>query len=222
VSDGALRHGVLYDLLGRVQHHGDMRDATVTQFMRRYHVDAAQAERVRSLALGVYEALMIGTDRDREDDPDRMMLDWAARLGEIGLSIAHAQYHKHSAYVISNADMPGFSRMEQQRLARIVLAHRGKLEKVEDPALDSSDWSLVFALRLASLILRRRVDLKLPLLRVAADAAGFSLELPQAWLDDNPLTAAALEAEADSWKAVGMKLSLSGLSDKKVAVLSRA
>ena len=67
-----------------------------------------------------------------EDDPDRKLLDWAARLAEIGLSIAHAQYHKHSAYVLSNADMPGFSRVEQQRLARIVLAHRGKLEKMQD------------------------------------------------------------------------------------------
>ncbi|MDH5578977.1 MAG: exopolyphosphatase, partial [Betaproteobacteria bacterium] len=56
VSDGALRHGVLYDLLGRVQHR-DMRAATVAQFGRRYHVDAAQAERVRRLALTIYDAL---------------------------------------------------------------------------------------------------------------------------------------------------------------------
>jgi exopolyphosphatase/guanosine-5'-triphosphate,3'-diphosphate pyrophosphatase len=221
VSDGALRHGVLYDLLGRVQHRGDMREATVGQFMRRYHVDAAQAERVRNLALAIYDALNASAERDREDDPDRMVLDWAARLGEIGLSIAHAQYHKHSAYVISNADMPGFSRMEQQRLARIVLAHRGKLEKVEDPAPEPGDWALVFVLRLASLILRRRVDLKLPLLQVAADEGGFGLALPQAWLEENPLTAAALDSEADYWKAVGMKLTVNALSDKKVAVLSR-
>ena len=221
VSDGALRHGVLYDLLGRVQHRGDMREATVSQFMRRYHVDAAQSERVRNLALAIYDALNAGADRDREDDPDRMVLDWGARLSEIGLSIAHAQYHKHSAYVISNADMPGFSRMEQQRLARIVLAHRGKLEKVEEPAPEPGDWSMVFALRLASLILRRRADLKLPLLQVAADDSGFALALPQAWLEDNPLTAAALDSEADYWKAVGMKLTVNTLSDKKVAVLSR-
>src|SRR5688572_7268368 len=127
VSEGALRHGVLYDLLGRVQHR-DMREATVAQFMRRYHVDAAQAERVRGLSLLVFDALSPGADRD--DDPDRLMLEWAARLAETGLSIAHAAYHKHSAYVLSNADMPGFSRMEQARLARIVLAHRGKLGKV--------------------------------------------------------------------------------------------
>ena len=216
VSDGALRHGVLYDLLGRVQHR-DMREATVVQFMRRYHVDAAQAERIRNLSLLIYDALSPGTDRD--DDADRTMLDWAARLAETGLSIAHAQYHKHSAYVLSNADMPGFSRMEQARLARVVLAHRGKLSKIQDAGLEGADWKLVFALRTASLILRSRTDLKLPFLRVAFDTGGFAIDLPQSWLEENPLSAAALESESDHWKAVGMKLEVSGLSDKKVSVL---
>ena len=218
VSDGALRHGVLYDLLGRVEHR-DMREATVAQFMRRYHVDTAQAERVKQLALTIYDALTPGAER--EDDADRLMLEWAARLAEIGLSIAHAQYHKHSAYVLSNADMPGFSRPEQARLARIVLAHRGKLRKMQDAGLDGSDWKLVFALRTASLILRSRSDAKLPFLRVAADAGGFAIDLPQSWLDESPLSATALEAEADHWKTVGMKLQVSGLSDKRVSVLKQ-
>jgi exopolyphosphatase / guanosine-5'-triphosphate,3'-diphosphate pyrophosphatase len=218
VSDGALRHGVLYDLLGRVQHR-DMREATVAQFMRRYHVDAAQAERVKVLALKIYDALTPGVDRD--EDPDRLMLEWAARLAETGLSIAHAAYHKHSAYVLSNADMPGFSRMEQARLARLVLAHRGKLRKVQDAGLEPSDWRLVFALRLASLILRSRTDAKLPFLRVAADAGGFAIDLPQSWLDENPLSADALDAEAGHWKSVDMRLEVSGLSDKKVSVLKQ-
>lgn len=216
VSDAALRHGVLYDLLGRVEHR-DMREATVAQLVRRYHVESAQAERVRSLALTIYDALTPGAER--EDDADRLMLDWAARLAEIGLSIAHAQYHKHSAYVLSNADMPGFSRMEQARLARIVLAHRGKLAKMHDAGLDAGDWKLVFALRTASLILRSRSDARLPFLRVAADAGGFAIDLPQSWLDESPLSAAALDAEADHWKAIGMKLQVSGLSDRKVSVL---
>jgi len=218
VSESALRHGVLYDLLGRVQHR-DMREATVAQFMRRYHIDAAQAERVRALSLKIYDALTPGADRD--DDPDRLMLEWAARLAETGLSIAHAGYHKHSAYVLSNADMPGFSRMEQARLARIVLAQRGKLGKVQDAGFDAADWKLVFALRLASLILRSRTDAKLPFLRVAADAGGFAIDLPQSWLDDNPLSADALEAEGGRWKSVGMKLEVNGLSDKKVSVLKQ-
>jgi exopolyphosphatase/guanosine-5'-triphosphate,3'-diphosphate pyrophosphatase len=218
VAEGALRHGVLYDLLGRVQHR-DMREATVAQFMRRYHIDAAQADRVKGLSLTIYDALTPANEK--EDDPDRVMLEWAARLAETGLSIAHAAYHKHSSYVLSNADMPGFSRMEQARLARLVLAHRGKLGKVQDAGFEASDWKLVFALRLASLILRSRTDAKLPFLRVAADAGGFAIDLPHSWLDENPLSADALEAEAKHWKAVGMKLEVSGLSDKKVSVLKQ-
>jgi exopolyphosphatase / guanosine-5'-triphosphate,3'-diphosphate pyrophosphatase len=218
VSDAGLRHGVLYDLLGRVQHR-DMRAATVSQFGRRYHVDAAQAERVRRLALTIYDALAPG--REREDDADRQMLEWAAGLAEIGLSIEHAQYHKHSAYVLQHADMPGFSRMEQQRLARVVLAHRGKLRKMHDAGLEGADWPLVFALRLAALILRRRTDVKLPLLRVTGDAGGFEAELAQSWLDENPLTAVALEDEAAQWKSAGMRLAVRGLSDRKVSVLNR-
>jgi exopolyphosphatase/guanosine-5'-triphosphate,3'-diphosphate pyrophosphatase len=218
VSEAALRHGVLYDLLGRVEHR-DMRAATVGAFVRRYRVDPAQAERVRALALKIYDGLSPGADRD--EDPDRQVLDWAARLAEIGLSVAHAQYHKHSAYILSHADMPGFSRMEQARLSRLALAHRGKLGKVEDAGMDAAEWRLVFALRMATLILRRRADAGLPFLRVAADSGGFALDLPQSWLDENALSSAALEAETEQWRAVGMKLAVSGLSEKKVSVLKQ-
>ncbi|MEO8203916.1 MAG: exopolyphosphatase [Betaproteobacteria bacterium] len=212
VSEGALRQGVLYDLLGRVEHR-DMREATVNQFVRRYHVDEAQAERVRVLALRLYDGLVPRV----EDDPDRQMLDWAARLSEVGLSIAHAQYHKHTAYVLSNADMPGFSRMEQQRLARLVLAHRGKLGKMHDAGLEGADWRLVFALRIATLFLRSRTDAILPPLRVAGDAGGFGIEVPQAWLDENPLTGSAFDTESEAWKAVGMSLRIGAVSDKRAA-----
>jgi exopolyphosphatase/guanosine-5'-triphosphate,3'-diphosphate pyrophosphatase len=209
VSDAALRHGVLYDLLGRVEHH-DMREATVAQFTRRYQVDVAQATRVRDLALRIYDQLApVGS---AEGGSDRMMLDWAARLAEVGLSIAHAQYHKHSAYVLSNADMPGFSRVEQQRLARIVLAHRGKLEKMQDDDLDGADWPLVFALRLASTLLRRRTGVRLPAFKVTAHDSRFSLELPRSWLARNALTAAALESEARQWEAIGRQFAIRRMS----------
>lgn len=79
----------------------------------------------------------------------------------------------------------------------------------------------MFALRTASLILRSRSDAKRPFLRVAVDAAGFAIDLPQSWLDESPLSAAALESEAEHWKSVGMKLAVTGLSDKKVSVLKQ-
>ncbi len=209
VSEAALRHGVLYDLLGRVEHR-DMREATVTQFMRRYQVDAAQAARVRELALRIHEQLA-GVERGA-DDPDRLLLDWAARLAEVGLSIAHAQYHKHSAYVLSNADMPGFSRVEQQRLARVVLAHRGKLDKLRDAGIEDGDWTLVFALRLASTLLRRRTRVRLPAFKALAGDSRFSLELPRAWLARNALTAAALDSEARQWETVGRQFAVRRMS----------
>lgn len=209
VSEAALRHGVLYDLLGRVEHH-DMREATVALFMRRYQVDAAQAARVRELALRIHDQL--GAAANGDGDADRQLLDWAARLAEIGLSIAHAQYHRHSAYVLSNADMPGFSRAEQQRLARIVLAQRGKLERPGDEGMEDRDWRLVFALRLACTLLRRRGSVRLPAFRASANGDRFALELPKNWLARNALTAAALESEARHWESVGRELAVRRMS----------
>jgi exopolyphosphatase/guanosine-5'-triphosphate,3'-diphosphate pyrophosphatase len=209
VSEGALRTGVLYDLLGRVQHH-DQRDATVRVFMRRHEVDHAQAERVQALA-----ERLLGQLAPRASEADVLMLRWAAALHEIGLVIAQAGYHKHSAYILSNADMPGFSGNEQARLARLVLAHRGKLGKMEGLPAKSADWLLVFALRVAAVLYRARVDFDLPPIGSRATDAGFVLTLPPGWLDDHPLTAAALEAEADEWRALGMGLELRGAAAGK-------
>ena len=100
-----------------------------------------------------------------------------------------------------------------------MLAHRGKLGKMQDAGLEGSDWTLVFALRIAALVLRNRTDARFPLLRVAGDETGYLLDLPQAWLEENPLAAAALDTETGHWKAVGMKFTVNGLSEKKVAQL---
>jgi exopolyphosphatase/guanosine-5'-triphosphate,3'-diphosphate pyrophosphatase len=208
VSDAALRQGVLYDLLGRVQHH-DMREVTVREFMRRYHVDTAQADRVAEIARRLH--LQMG---ESERHPHAAQaLARAAALHEIGISIAHNGYHKHSAYIIANADMPGFSRMEQAQLARLVLAHRGKLSKLSDMSPVPGEWELVFCLRLASLFCRSRTDLDLPLLGCEMTDSGFRLLLPESLLEQRPLSAAALSDEADEWKSIGLRLELKPLPD---------
>ena len=62
------------------------------------------------------------------DDPlAEQALAWASRLHEIGLDVAHSGYHRHGAYLLENADMPGFAREEQLLLARLVGGHRRKL-----------------------------------------------------------------------------------------------
>src|SRR5260221_4951365 len=123
--------------------------------------------------------------------------------------------------MLSNADMPGFSGMEQARLARIVLAHRGKLRKMQDAGLDGGDWKLVFALRTAALILRSRTDARLPFLRVASDTGGFAIDLPQSWLDEKALSADALASATSHSESVGMQLTVTGRFYKNVSALKR-
>jgi exopolyphosphatase/guanosine-5'-triphosphate,3'-diphosphate pyrophosphatase len=206
VSDNALREGVLYDLLGRF-HSQDMRESTVSQFMRRYHVDQLQAGHVGQLAINLLHQLAAAQSLDLDSALQR--LSWAARLHEIGLSIAHSGFHKHSAYIIEHADMPGFSKKEQEQLSRLALAQRGSLNKVAQLSPDNEAWAQIMALRLAVLFYRSRMDVVLPQIRLERHGAGFELGISKGWLARNPLTETALENEAREWKSVGMKLGIS-------------
>lgn len=205
-ADGALRLGVLYDLLGRFHHH-DMRTATVKQFQRRYQVESEQASRVGETATQIFRDLMGLKLRKKEDlEKDLQFIDWAASLHEVGLSIAHTGYHKHGAYVLSYADMPGFSKMDQARLALLVLCHRGKLNKVESLSRDDVTWRQILSLRLATIVHRARLEGASPELQARESVNGFTLQLPAEWLDANPMTAAALHDESVVWDEAGFRL----------------
>jgi exopolyphosphatase/guanosine-5'-triphosphate,3'-diphosphate pyrophosphatase len=206
VATGAMRQGVLYDMLGRFHHH-DMRDVTVAQFMQRYHVDAQQAKRVGTFAAAFYEKLA-GNAGD-EDAP--RLLGWAAKLHEIGIPVAYSGYHKHSAYIISNADMPGFSREEQERLAALVLSHRRSLKKALETLPEEENRALVLALRLAVLLCRARRDMRFPAPDVRLQGDRVRLAFDAAWLEANPLTATALREEVSEWARVGVELKVPGL-----------
>jgi len=211
-ADGALRQGVLYDLLGRFHHH-DMRDSTVAQFRLRYQVEGDQVERVEATALSALTQLTEGAPAEE----DVRFLAWATRMHEIGISVAHNAYHKHGAYILTFADMPGFSRKDQARLAMLVLGHRGKLEKLGTLPADDSAWQLIFCLRLAVLMHRTRDDRALPAWRVKAAENGFQLELPAEWLSANPWTAAALNEEAATWRQSGREYVVKARTTRKVA-----
>ncbi len=121
---GALRLGVLYDLLGRTIDE-DARAATVERFIARYGIDRAQALRVGDLAAALYRRAVASPDATLAK-----LVEWAGRLHEVGMSISHDGFHKHGAYILQNADMPGFSAGEQGRLALLVFGCRGRLAKV--------------------------------------------------------------------------------------------
>jgi exopolyphosphatase/guanosine-5'-triphosphate,3'-diphosphate pyrophosphatase len=208
VSDGALREGLIQDLLGRI-YDRDIRSATVQTLAERYHTDKEHAERVRQTIHYMLAQLNSETSLYNNKNSEQF-LDWAACLHEIGHDIAHNQYHKHSAYIIENGDLAGFSRQDQILLATIVRAHRRKFSRSRFSDLpypwDIDVPYLTIILRLAVLLRRNRHEHQLPEFKIAIVKSKIRLQFPDNWLAQSPLTYADLIQEADYLKSSGFKL----------------
>jgi exopolyphosphatase/guanosine-5'-triphosphate,3'-diphosphate pyrophosphatase len=161
-----------------------------------------QAERVTLLADRLARQFMDGQAKEEA----LRLLGWAANLHEIGISVAHSGYHKHTAYILANADMPGYSKKEQSRLSLLALAHRGKLGKVHDLIESQEDIALIMALRLAALFYRNRSDAELPVMQGHFSVTKFHLILGLGWLAQNPLTDTALQEELKQWNELGVSV----------------
>lgn len=208
VADGALREGLIQDLLGRIYNH-DMRSETVLSMTDRYRTDKKHAARIQQTLHFMLKQLRHNCSW-ADDEDCAQFLDWAADLHEIGIDIAHGQYHKHSAYIIENGDLAGFSNQDQILLASIIRSHRRKFPSALFNDLPSP-WNiqapcLTLILRLAVLLHRNRHEHELPDFKIAFINPGIYLEFPPAWLSQSPLTHADLIQEADYLKAAGFKL----------------
>ena len=168
-SDGALREGVMYDLLGRFQHE-DIRDRSVQALMGRYNADPKQAERVVKTAQHLFDGVAKTLNLNSEDSD---LLRRAAYLHEIGLAISHAGYHRHGAYLLQHSDIAGFSQIDQNHLSHLVAHHRRKLRS--DSRVDvmkvggSKLVYLSLLLRLAVLLNHSRSDEMLPAIELGVD-----------------------------------------------------
>ncbi|WP_185267221.1 exopolyphosphatase [Halopseudomonas xiamenensis] len=208
-SEGALREGVLYELLGRHQHE-DVRERTLSALAERSHVDQEQAARVEHKALSLLHK--VAEPWGLTDSKQADLLRWAARVHEVGLDIAHSQYHKHGAYLIEHADLPGFSRQEQQSMALLVRGHRRNLPGEERMAELGEDGPplrrLCMLLRLAILYHHIRGYQDMPELEAEADEHSMTLCFPPGWLEENPLTQADFAQEAQYWAKIGYTLTV--------------
>jgi len=207
VADGALREGLLYDLLGRLTDE-DARSRSVRAMEARFHVDGAQADRVEATALAFLR--QVRADWKLDEPLAELVLRWAARLHEVGLDIAHSHYHKHGAYLLQHADLPGFPREEQSLLAALVGSHRRKLNSVQLEEL-VPPWHvkaefLIVLLRLAVLLHRGRGPRALPEIDLRPKGRSLECIFPKGWLEAHPLTAADLEQEAEFLRGAGFRL----------------
>lgn len=203
ITDGALREGVLYDLLGRMTDK-DMREHSVQQFLHRYHVDQGQVARVAQLVQALFDRLMPENSLERTELARHLVM--AARLHEVGISISHSGYRRHSAYIIQNADIPGFSRREQDLMSRLVLAHRGRLTKVNLNDFSREERGALACLRLAVLFCRARQDNLPAIIDFRRNGQEYTLQLEQGWLEAHPLTSHVVAEEIRLWQEVGITL----------------
>lgn len=209
VADGALREGLLFDLLGRIQ-HDDERERTVTALAKLYQVDHVHADRVAMMAGQLYEQVADDWQVDADDFLQR--LQWAAQLHEVGLAIAHDKFHKHAAYLVANSDLPGFSREEQHALAALVRGQRrgfpqNTIARLPEYLQDSTT-KLAVLLRLALVFNRGRSEKTDTYVRLNVTRKGLRVTLPEDWLADHPLTEADLFQEKKYLKKAGIKLKI--------------
>ncbi len=207
VSEGALREGLLYDMVGRRQNN-DIRNKSINALANRFHADFKHAQRVELTAFDFFQQLKDVWFDDVLHCAN--LLRWACELHEIGRNISPSSFQKHGAYIIENADLAGFSRQEQYRLSSIVRFHRGKLIKDNLSGVHKEQQQtlihLIIVLRLSVIFHRSRIENKLPAIQVSATNKDFILRLPDGWLNEHPLTINDLQHEAEHLLAVGLKL----------------
>ncbi len=202
--EAGLRMGVMWDLYLRSMQR-DRREQSVQEMGRRFHVDPARATRVAQQAGSLYAQLKPASDALVRP------LQWSALLHEIGMAVSQTGYHKHGAYLVENADMPGFTTREQKLMGRLIAAHKGNLRKVAD-AIDESDLAkAVLALRMAVLLMHARMEAGPGELKLRMKK-GVELELRQEWVASHPTLAFWIEKEQQWWDEVNIDFSVRSMA----------
>lgn len=207
-SSGALREGVIYDLMGRLSHE-DVRERSIRAMIGRYGADAAVADmvgrRVRYLAHAVAKSWGF-------DDDDIAYLGWAGRCHEIGVAISQKHYHRHSAYLLRYSDMPGFSQRDQETMATLVYGCRGKIRSALFHEVSDRDRSkiqrMLALLRLAVLFKHVEVLEALPEFAVKVKNNQLSITFPEGWREAHPLTSREIHESRSALRKLGVELRL--------------
>jgi len=204
-SEGALREGLLNDMIETAQGH-DIRMDTVRNFELRYRIDTAQSGRICNTALQMFDQLDLG---DVNNSNLRLILLWAGKLHEIGLSISHNNYSEHSGYIVEQSDMPGFSREVQNTLGLLLRLHRGKLKMqlIENSPRCHKDIVLIIILLRLAISLERSRDWDASRhVKIKLKDDELKVKFPKKYLQNHPLTEADLTQEKQEVLKAGYKL----------------
>jgi exopolyphosphatase/guanosine-5'-triphosphate,3'-diphosphate pyrophosphatase len=206
VAEGALREGLLMEIVNGAETGRDLRDASVEALAARHGVDGAHAARVRASAEHLFD--QVAEDWALDGNELRRWLGWAAELHEIGLSVAHTGVARHGAYLIRHADAPGFSTGQLDALARLVRTHRGRLEQDDEAPSRVERRTLARLGAILRLAVALHADRRTASVRVSAKARKkrLTITLAQPWLEQHPLVALDLRGHARQLRKAGLKL----------------
>ncbi|EJM95968.1 Ppx/GppA phosphatase family protein [Herbaspirillum sp. YR522] len=194
--EAGLRMGVMWDLQLRAT-QADRRERSVDEFMRRFQVDAVRARGVADTARGFFQLLKPASDAYAR------YLYWSAQLHETGLIVSPTGYHKHSSYMVANADMPGFTTREQRLMSTLILGQKGNLKKISEMLGDVDFAKALLALRLAVMFRHSHITLDLDKVRVKLKSK-IDIEIRRDYITDHPSISFWFQKEQEWWAGIGV------------------
>lgn len=193
--EAGLRMGVLWDLQLRATKR-DRREQSVRGFLQRFQVDSSRAEQVAESAAILFAQLKPGAEVFAR------YLTWSALLHEVGIAVSHSGYHKHAAYMIEHADLPGFTTHEQRTMSTLILAQKGNLRKLGDAMNDPDFAKAVLALRVAVMLMHARIGIESGQLRMKMKAR-IEIEIRRDLLALHPTLLYWMDKEREWWDGIG-------------------
>jgi exopolyphosphatase/guanosine-5'-triphosphate,3'-diphosphate pyrophosphatase len=209
VAKGALRHGLLYDMLARENDMLDLRNASIQRLARKFDVDETHAKTVAEVAEKLFEKIGENvTFADGERFKHARKLRWAALLHEIGGVISPVDAHLHGAYILDHTEPVGFSQSELHCLSLIILGHRGKLKRLEADFSDRVFVMQLICMRLAVILCHARQMPNLRGIQLALKNNSFKLTLPKSWATKYPQSHYLLDEETLAWQKINWHFEL--------------
>jgi exopolyphosphatase/guanosine-5'-triphosphate,3'-diphosphate pyrophosphatase len=202
--DAGLRMGVLWDLHMR-DSQKDRRNQSIKEFIRRFGVDEARANKAAANSLALFTQLKY--DNQQLDK----LLEWSARLHEIGIAVSHTGFHKHGAYLVEHADLPGFTTTEQQIMSTLIMAHKGNLRKVADTLANLDFAKTVVAIRLGVIFMHAKLNPTTEKI-VLKVKARIELEISKKTMAAHPTLSYWLSKEQSMWEEIGAQFNIRELS----------
>lgn len=198
--EAGLRMGVMWDLQLRATQR-DRREQSVEEFSRRFHIDELRAREVAETALALFRILKPGNEAYAK------YLNWSALLHEAGLIVSQSGYHKHSSYLIANADLPGFTTREQRVMSTLILGQKGNLRKLGEVLADADFAKAVLALRMAVMFMHSHITLDMDDLRLKMKNR-IDMEIRHSWVRDHPTVSYWMQKEQEWWSGVGVDFAI--------------